>query len=205
MLGGWESPFQLHSGPHLGSGRVLDTKSPPNGRCAYRSIRQSGSGGSCVRGPGSPDDGVGQRATEPRSSKYIGPRVLLVRCIRAQDASFYEPKSSSSQKAPHPQVPSGGRPALSETLLTRGLVYRQVCSFLLCRRDPPTRTDGPHLKSGVMVNTPSADLASDLTDETQPSVRSHKLNEGTTRSKVFWRFRAKNLQNSVWLPLQGSP
>ena len=37
LLGGLGKSLQLHSGPHLGSGQVLDTKSPPNGCCSYRS------------------------------------------------------------------------------------------------------------------------------------------------------------------------
>ena len=39
LLGGLGKSLHLHSGPHLGSGRVLNTKSPPYGRRGYRSIR----------------------------------------------------------------------------------------------------------------------------------------------------------------------
>ena len=35
LLGGLGKSLQLHSGPHLGSGRVLDSKSPPNGHRSY--------------------------------------------------------------------------------------------------------------------------------------------------------------------------
>ena len=39
LLGGLGKTHELHSRPHLGSGRVLNTKSPPYGRRSYRSIR----------------------------------------------------------------------------------------------------------------------------------------------------------------------
>ena len=46
---------------------------------------------------------------KPGSSIFIRPWVLLVQCIRAQDTSFYEPESSSSQTKPSPsQVPCVG-------------------------------------------------------------------------------------------------
>ena len=96
------------------------------------------------------------------SSIFIRPWVLLVRCIRAQDAPSYEPESSSSQTKPSPsQVPSGGRPAV----LWASLLVRWVATLWA------SFVGGEILSLALMVLTlslvmvktpPSADLGSDL-------------------------------------------
>ena len=113
LLGELRKSFKLHSGPHLGSPSADTEQTPrlPVDPLAFKAEVE----GSCVRSyVGSPRDDVrGGMLREPTSSIFIHPWVLLVRCIRAQDASFYESESSSSQTKPSPsQVPSSRSPAL---------------------------------------------------------------------------------------------
>ena len=114
---GLGNSLQLHSGPHLGSGRVQYTISaeqtlqPAVGLLASEAEKRGpayvrtwgllgagqgqGAGAGCYRNP------VAQYSSVPGSS--------LCSVIRAQDTSFYELESSSSQTKPSPsQVPSVG-------------------------------------------------------------------------------------------------
>ena len=117
LLEGLGKSLQLHSGPHLGSGRVQNTISAeqtlqlPVALLASKAEKRSpayvhtwgllgagqgqGAGAGCYRNP------VAQYSSVPGSS--------LCSVIRAQDTSFYELEFSSSQTKPSPsQVPSVG-------------------------------------------------------------------------------------------------
>ena len=129
--GGREGPFRLHSGPHLGSGRVLKTDARPNKRRACRSgssLPKRKSGGA-ASGPAwglrglTAGAGLGGAA---HCSGLSGPCVLPVPSIGAWEPSLYGPQSSSLQTKPSPpRGPSGGKSGR--------------CSDHLCltRRAPP--------------------------------------------------------------------
>lgn len=143
---GWESPFSSIQVLTLVADGVLDTKSPPNGRRGTGgSARfQSGSGGGW-RGLMGPGMTAGTRATGTlmaQNSSVSGPSLCSV--SEPKFASFFEPKSSSSQTKPSPsQVPVvGGQLSLS---ISACQVDCHSVSLLRWGRDPPTRTDGPHL------------------------------------------------------------
>lgn len=114
---GLGNALQLHSGPHLCSGRVRyticaeQTLQLPAAILALKAEKE----GHCIRSyvgslrGGAGAGGRGNMLREPGSSIFIRPWFLLVQCIKAQEASFCEPESSSSQTKTSPfQVPSVG-------------------------------------------------------------------------------------------------
>ena len=117
----WErlgNSLQLHSGPHLGSGRVLDNQSPQNRRHSKWQTaslqKRKWRGGAYGSTWGFPGMTAGARTTEALVAQYSSvPRSCLtvdpVQPIRTRDASIYEFESSSLQTKPLLlEVPSGG-------------------------------------------------------------------------------------------------
>lgn len=114
---GLGNSLQLHSGPHLGSGQVRYTTSAeqtlllPTALLALEAEKEE----HCIRSyVGSLRGGAGaggrdSMLREAGSSIFIRPWFLLVQCIKAQEASFCESESPSSQTKTSPfQVPSVG-------------------------------------------------------------------------------------------------
>ena len=198
--------FKLHSRPHLGSWHSTHAEQTPRlpvDPLAFKAEVE----GSCVRSyVGSPRDDVrGDMLREPTSSIFIHPWVLLVQCIRAQDASFYESESSSSQTKPSPsQVASSRSPALlwasllgrCIAILWASLVGREILSLALMVLS----------LSPVMIKTPPpVDLGSDLARGDSALTKMTQVEWGDNSEIALLGLSGLRIYRIVWLPLQGSP
>lgn len=127
LLEGWEV-LQLHLGPHLGSGRVLDTVSAKRPLRGYASeLRSKRKWRSCVRPLREVAQGrrKGQRATGTPVAQYssvpgFSLRVLRVQLIRALERLHLRTQVLHPQTKPCLQVPSRGNQDCSENLCLSG-------------------------------------------------------------------------------------